>query len=112
MVKPRKIFRQGSARDRAADSPHIHLDRQRALQEWVGFLVLALGDVELLGVDDLSSSGQRRQRRSGGRVLEVQLENLALETPDQPAAMKVKSSICLDSEAPTVTLVSFSPYFS
>ena len=38
--------------------------------------------LELLRVDELSSSGQRRQRRSGGRVLEVQLENLALEVKE------------------------------
>ena len=37
------------------------------------------GLLELLGVDDLSSSGQRRQRRAVGRILEVQLENLPLE---------------------------------
>ena len=38
--------------------------------------------LELFGVDDLSCSGQNRQRRSGGRVLEIQFENLALEVKE------------------------------
>ena len=31
----------------------------------------------LLGVDDLSSSGQRRQRRAVGKIFEVQCEELS-----------------------------------